>query len=665
MLFLSVASTIATLDVCAQAIGNESLVSQLQKLRATDTNRADVEKELKRIESDVPVDAPYALRRELAMTQLSVRRDSLGFEETLKRMQSLRNLAEANGDADTVNMMDIKRIYMSHADDDIGKFIAELNAVRARIRSDASPEVMEALERSYGNMYFDAGNFDTALRHQLAALDWAEKLPQGSVGAQLYRLGTIADLYVAMGLPDVALETVKRALDRPDDAIPRDNRTSLLTTRARALIRKGDLDDGETSLAAAEQSAGEDSSTFTQLRIATERAELQLSRAMPDKALETIDRIESLASKADDSYYLARSWMLRGHALVLLDRVDDGLALMQKATDYFLAKGQMVDVLNGLDRQVSALREKKLYGLAIERMQRRQSLWSELFRNERGRAIAEAEAQHRALQLEHRIEVLSTENRIQQQSLRAEQLGKVLAIVLALFAVTLCAFLYLAIRRARRERDKLSNVVRFDALTGAFSRYQFQNRIERNPGISSIDGQSSGLLLLDLDHFKAINDQHGHEAGDAVLKATVERIRRVLGKEDELYRWGGEEFLIVLNRSDAQALDRAVVRLIDEVENTPVVSHGHSMEIRVSGGYVRHPLAQGWEAPLADGIRWADAALYCAKNAGRRRVEKVELTESGRAELQGRRPIDMPQLLDWQRRGYLEVQTIQPVAALP
>ena len=253
---------------------------------------------------------------------------------------------------------------------------------------------------------------------------------------------------------------------------------------------------------------------------------------------------------------------------------------------------------------------------------------------------------------------MSIENRVQEQSLRAERLGKILALVLALLAISVSAMLFMAIRRARRERDRLSDAVRLDALTGASSRYQFQRRHDNQRAIETAGTSTVGLLLLDLDQFKAINDQHGHEAGDAVLKATVERIRRVLKQGDELYRWGGEEFLVVLSRADTQSLDDDVVRLLGEIEHALVPWHGHAIAIRISGGYVRHPMATGRKAPLVDAIRWADAALYHAKNTGRRRIEQIMLTDPGRTELSGRRPIDMPQLLDWQRRGYLTLRTL-------
>ena len=350
--------------------------------------------------------------------------------------------------------------------------------------------------------------------------------------------------------------------------------------------------------------------------------------------------------------------MLRGAALMQLERIDEGLTLMQQASTYFESKGQMIDLLAGIDRQIDILREKNLYARAVTLLERRQAMWSQLFRNERGRAIAEVEARHTAQSLQQEIDLLAADNRTQKERLRAEKLGKALAVALALLAIILSTVLFFAIRRARSERDTLSEAVRFDALTGAFSRYQFQRRF----GIAGASGSntvaSAGLLLLDLDNFKTINDQFGHEAGDAVLKVVVERIRGALTINDEIYRWGGEEFLVVLNGVDGSANASAVERILLEIERPPVSWLGQVLRVSVSGGFIQHPLAPDWEAPLADAIRWADAALYLAKNAGRRRVEQVRLTDTGRTELRGRRPIDMAQLVDWQRHGYVVLDTL-------
>ncbi|MGB0133338.1 hypothetical protein, partial [Dokdonella sp.] len=434
----------------AQSAGSELLIEQLQALRVAGDALADASRNLKQIEAQIPANAGYPVQRELLKTQIADPGGDRSFDERLEMMRSLRSLAEANGDADTVSLMDIRRVFMSHVDDDISKYINQLNEVRARISSDASVEVMEALEVSYGNMYFDAGNFDSALRHQLAALDWAEKLKIGSERARLFRLATIAELYNAMDLPESALETIDRAFTLPIGSMPLQNQISLLAARAMAQMKSGDLEASEQSLLEAEELSKQDDSSFTALRLGNLRAEWLLANSKSEQAIEVIDRNETLANSSGNHYYLAKCWMLRGHALMLLNQVEEGVAQMQKGADYFEGKGQMIDVLDGLDRQIATLRGRQQFERAVTLMQRRQDLWTKLFRSERARAIAELQAGHAARELEHRVVTLSADNRIQEERLRAEKLGKALALVLALFAISLCALLYLAIRRARR-----------------------------------------------------------------------------------------------------------------------------------------------------------------------------------------------------------------------
>ena len=644
--------------VLAQSATTDATITQLRELRGSGNTSADAVVRLRRIEAGIAPNAPYPLQRELIRTRLVVLREAMDFDKTLAMMQSLRTLAQAHDDTDTVHLMDIDRIYMSHADDDIDKFIRQLNEVLARLTPDASPEVMEALERSYGNMYFDAGNFDTALRHELAALDWADRLPTGRHRARLYRLSTIAELYNAMDLPEQTLDIVDRAFGDNADDIPVQNRISLLAARSMALMKQGRLKESGTALAQAETLGRQAPTDFTSMRLDTLRAELLLAMSRPGDATKAIDRLETLAKEKKNTFYVAKSRMLRGEALMQLDRIDEGFSLMQEASKYFESKGQMIDLLAGIDRQIGTLRDKRLYPRAVTLMEQRQELWSQLFRNERGRAIAEVEARHTAQVLQQEVDTLAADNRVQQERLRAEKLGKALAAALALLAISLSAVLFFATRRARSERDTLSEAVRFDALTGAFSRYQFQRRFGTAGGDDSQATASVGLLLLDLDNFKAINDQYGHEAGDAVLKVVVGRIRQVLTVNDEIYRWGGEEFLVVLNDTDSNTNAGTVGRILSQIERPPVSWLGQALPVSVSGGFVQHPLAPDWEAPMVDAIRWVDAALYLAKNAGRRRVEQVRLTDSGRSGLKGRRPIDMAQLLDWQRHGYVALDTL-------
>ena len=224
---------------------------------------------------------------------------------------------------------------------------------------------------------------------------------------------------------------------------------------------------------------------------------------------------------------------------------------------------------------------------------------------------------------------------------------------LALLAACVAGLLSLSRQRARRERDRLSHVVRHDPLTGAFSRYEFQVRAN---AIAPANDAGKILLLLDVDEFKAVNDAHGHAAGDAALKSVVERLRQGMRDDDAIYRWGGEEFLLVLAPRDDDALMRDLQTLRHAVSAAPVAWEGGAFAITLSGGLVRHPLAAGWSASLADSIRWADAAMYVAKHAGRNRIVQVRLTRQGVDALAGHRPIDMAQLQDWERQGFVRLE---------
>lgn len=630
---------------------------ELQAIRARAEHTADDARRLDRIEAALPADAPYPLRRELMRARIAVLDDTAGQEQMLAEMARLRQAAQAARDADTVNLMDIDRIFMTHEDAAIDTSLAQMHEVRARVTAGASIEVREALARSYGNLYFDAGNFDSALRHQLEALDLEQRLPRHPLVAQMYRLGTIGELYNAMNLPEQALEYVGRAQALSSDTMPATNRLQLLGVRAMALKQLGRMEEAGAALGEATRLAETDGSDFDRVRMNAFLAELLLAQGRSAQALPVVDRIAAFAEQKNSAYYRIKARLFRGQALIDLGQAESGVAMMSQANADFSAKGQMVDLLDGLNRQVAALGQERLFEQALAVAQQRQQLRARLFRSEHARAVAELGAAREAMELEHRIDTLSVENRTQDASLRNERLAKGLALAVAVLAAGVSVLLYLLIRRTRGERDRLSHAVRHDPLTGAMSRYQFQQQADRaRPAAART---TTALLLLDIDHFKSINDRFGHAAGDAVLQALVQRIQRTLAGQDELYRWGGEEFLLVLRGPDRAAVQATMARLVEAIESEPVAWADTALPVSVSGGAVFHPLAPHWTTPLSDAVRWADAALYQAKGDGRRRIEQVELTEAGKARLHGHRPIDLTQLLDWKRQGLLRIRTLE------
>ena len=125
------------------------------------------------------------------------------------------------------------------------------------------------------------------------------------------------------------------------------------------------------------------------------------------------------------------------------------------------------------------------------------------------------------------------------------------------------------------------------------------------------------LLMVDIDHFKVLNDQHGHEAGDQALIAIAQRLASVAREDDVLARWGGEEFMLLLPGTGATAASRIAERLRLVLANMPVdIGDGKAVPLTASIGIAFAASSDSLDAL----VRQADAALDAAKDGGRNRV---------------------------------------------
>jgi diguanylate cyclase (GGDEF)-like protein len=162
---------------------------------------------------------------------------------------------------------------------------------------------------------------------------------------------------------------------------------------------------------------------------------------------------------------------------------------------------------------------------------------------------------------------------------------------------------------------QLEALTRTDPLTGAANRRALDETLSREHTRARRYDLSLSVIVADLDHFKRVNDEHGHAAGDEVLKAFVQRAAEVFRGCDGLFRTGGEEFVIVLPHTDAEGGVAAAQRLVDAVAARPL--RPGLGTITVSAGVAS---AQGKALAGFDLVAAADAALYEAKGAGRNRV---------------------------------------------
>jgi diguanylate cyclase (GGDEF)-like protein len=173
-----------------------------------------------------------------------------------------------------------------------------------------------------------------------------------------------------------------------------------------------------------------------------------------------------------------------------------------------------------------------------------------------------------------------------------------------------------ALWRTVLRQEELERAAGHDALTGLPNRRTFESELRRRVAVSKRRDLGFTLAMVDLDHFKAVNDSFGHPEGDAVLRRAGEAIRHVLRGSDRIYRLGGEEFAVLLETTDpagvADLLDRAR-QAVRSLAIEPSVGRSLSASI----GWAVFPADADERAEL---VRVADAALYRAKTAGRDRV---------------------------------------------
>jgi len=156
-----------------------------------------------------------------------------------------------------------------------------------------------------------------------------------------------------------------------------------------------------------------------------------------------------------------------------------------------------------------------------------------------------------------------------------------------------------------------------DPLTGLYNRRPLEESLHREIMRATRNSDPIGVLAIDADHFKRVNDTFGHDTGDAVLRAMARDLLRCVREEDVVCRAGGEEFIIFLpGMGEAGLLERAE-KIRRTIEQNPIAVREHTVRVTVSVGVASFPDHGGSEGEL---LRAADAALYAAKAAGRNRV---------------------------------------------
>jgi diguanylate cyclase (GGDEF)-like protein len=351
-----------------------------------------------------------------------------------------------------------------------------------------------------------------------------------------------------------------------------------------------------------------------------------------------------LAREADDLSAQTVALSNAGLALIAMKRKDEGMPMMREAASIDERSGTAT-TLSDAQLELGGYLERAGYlddALAAYRQYRQMS--DELNRQDRQRSLIELQEGFENEGRQHELDMLSHEGRLKDEEIRHHDLQIKLWMAAGVACLLLLAVVAVLARRLRLRNqmlslsnEKLRIQAEIDPLTGLSNRHHLQAVMARR----ARHGLAGTLFLLDVDHFKQINDRCGHAGGDTVLVEIARRLRQTLRDADLIVRWGGEEFLVLvrpLPRGEAQALAH---RLLCALADAPVMHGGQPVAVSASIGYGLFPLRGSASQPDLDlywerAISLVDAAMYLAKAHGRNGACGILRVDAGStAELEG------------------------------
>ena len=520
---------------------------------------------------------------------------------------------------------------------DLSRALELADQARATLSAKGDSRQSYRLEMMRGALLLELGRQADALAAYQNALSLAERL--NSAVRQFRALDSMATLFVDAGEIDKAVEANLRANHYAQAITEPAILAQSWDTRARIAAFQQDRDSELKAARSAleyARKAGEPERIETML-INLGDTYLKLGRYAD--ALEVTSEAVRIARQIDDPHGLIVALANAGQAQIRLGRLEEGRKNVEEALSTALKLDSRAHYASLLTEYGEALEAAGDYKNAINAYHRERRASKALAENSRKNVLLEIDARYQTERKQREIELLNRDNALKSAQLHNRTLQQrvwLLAAGLLTTGLLAVALLYRRVRDANQQLSESNRMLKVrserDALTGLFNRRYFQEAMRTR---SASGGFVGGLVLLDIDHFKRINDTHGHAAGDAVITAVARRLQDTMRESDLVVRWGGEEFLIAVGPMPDEQFDRLAERLLHAVSREPIHYGEQQLSVTISIGYASFPLAPGhlpleWER----GINQVDMALYIAKAQGRNRACGIRaVTASNEAEL--------------------------------
>ena len=401
------------------------------------------------------------------------------------------------------------------------------------------------------------------------------------------------------------------------------------SAEARIAHQQGDLDGARRLTEEAIALAQRAGSPRLEATLMANLADMHAKQGRPAEALRAAERALPVVQRHNDRRVELTLTNNAGLAKIGLGRIAEGKQDLARVEQLTQAAGLLALQAMALREYDDALaRAGDLRG-ALELFHRERELNARVMADNREAALKQLQARNDRERKQRDIDLLARDNELKTAALANRELmvrvWSVAALVLALSAA-IVGLLYRRVRHTHRQlvanQAQLRVQSERDPLTNLANRRHFLSVMQaeqaRGGAAAGFDG---ALLLVDIDHFKHVNDSLGHAAGDIVLCEVARRLNEAVRGDDLVVRWGGEEFLVLALKVPAALAEQMAARILKVIGEEPVKVQGVAVHVTVSIGYARFPLPPNvLPIPWEQAINLADMALYTAKNQGRNRA---------------------------------------------
>jgi diguanylate cyclase (GGDEF)-like protein len=333
--------------------------------------------------------------------------------------------------------------------------------------------------------------------------------------------------------------------------------------------------------------------------------------SQPLRALSLLDRATALQRQTQDARLGAQIQLARGVSLHLLGRLNDSMAALQQALVVFRQADSRSELSAAYAELAAVQAQTGDWHSAYESRTQAQTVSDTLLRSQLDQRFATLKVEFDTAVKEQENAALLRENAATEQALDQGRRATRLQTAVITLSAMLLALLSILVVHQRRSARRMQALAMTDELTGLPNRREVLGRLAGL--LQSPDVSRCALLIVDLDHFKSINDRHGHPVGDETLKRVSTTLRTAIAEPNFLGRLGGEEFAIVLADAGADAALSVAEGLRTQVMTVDLAHWFGDRRLTASIGIT---VAEADDS-IATMLRRADAALYAAKHAGR------------------------------------------------